>query len=293
MIDRSGAYLRAAGAAERVIQEHNIRALPVQPIEIAERVGIEVVAKPASDSGVSGMLIKVGDDFCIAYATHIGSPGFRRFSIAHELGHYFLEGHIDAVFVEGSVHESRAGFLSGIQYEIEADHFAARLLMPNALFSAALRRAGEGLAAVESLASLCETSLPATAIRYAECTREPVAVIVATGASIDFCALSPPLREMDGIDWVRRNQPLPWNSVTRRFNNDASRVQRADRDEGESALQDWFGSQHRIKVIEEVIGLGAYGKSLTILHGFELPEVRDEDDDDALEESWTPRFRRR
>jgi Zn-dependent peptidase ImmA (M78 family) len=60
--------------------------------------------------------------------------GFRRFTIAHELGHYFIEGHVDAIFSEGSVHESRAGFISSSNFELEADHFAARLLMHNALF---------------------------------------------------------------------------------------------------------------------------------------------------------------
>jgi hypothetical protein len=47
--------------------------------------------------GVSGMLLRNGDDFGILYATHIKSSGFQRFSISHELGHYFLPGHIDAV----------------------------------------------------------------------------------------------------------------------------------------------------------------------------------------------------
>ena len=154
MIPRATLYDRAALSAERVIREHNITSLPVDPIAIAISLGIEVVAKPTSDGGVSGMLIRYGEQFCIAYATHVKSQGFRRFTIAHELGHYFLEGHVDAIFRERSVHKSRAGFVSSIPYELEADHFAARLLMPNALFSAALRRAGEGLAAVESLESV-------------------------------------------------------------------------------------------------------------------------------------------
>jgi hypothetical protein len=106
----------AAGIAERIVREHNIPSLPVDPIRIANSVGIEVVAKPASDGGVSGMLIRYGEQFCIAYATHITSQGFKRFTIAHELGHYFLEGHVDAIFREGSVHESRAGFVSAITY---------------------------------------------------------------------------------------------------------------------------------------------------------------------------------
>jgi Zn-dependent peptidase ImmA (M78 family) len=290
---RNAQQIRAAAVAERVIREHNVTALPVQPITIAERLGIEVVQKPASHAGVSGMLIRLGDDFCIAYATHISSPGFRRFSIAHELGHYFLEGHIDAIFNEGEIHESRAGFLSTHAYELEADHFAARLLMPNQLFSTALRRCGEGLAAVEALATLCETSLPATGIRFVECTREPVAVIVSTGSEIDFCAMSDALRDIDGIDWTRRRQPLPRNCITRSFNADISRVRRGERTDGDSSFQDWFGSKYPLTVTEEVRGLGSYGKTLTMLHGIELPEEADDfdGDEDNFVGSWTPRFR--
>ena len=280
--------------AERVIREQNVTALHVDPIEIATRIGIEVVAKPVSDGGVSGMLIRVGNDFCIAYATNIKSPGFRRFTIAHELGHYFIEGHVDAIFSEGPVHESHAGFMSASNYELEADHFAARLLMPNALLAEALRHAGEGLAAIESLAATCITSLPATAIRYAERTHEPVAIVVSTGASVDFCVMSKALRECNGVDWIRKKQALPLNSATRDFNGDLARVKRAERLKAESEFQQWFGGNLRISVTEDVIGLGSYGRTLTVLHGIELPEDADDPDEeeDRLMESWTPRFRR-
>jgi hypothetical protein len=40
-----------------------------------------------------------------------------------------------------------------------------------------------------------------------------------------------------------------------------------------------------------MIGLGSYGKTLTVLYGIELPD-EDDQDDDSLQESWTPRFRR-
>jgi hypothetical protein len=77
MIPRETIYDRAAGTAEWVVREHNVRSLHVDPIAIANSLGIDVVAKPASDGGVSGMLIRVGNDFCIAYATHIKSPGIQ------------------------------------------------------------------------------------------------------------------------------------------------------------------------------------------------------------------------
>ena len=203
--------------------------------------------KPASNAGVSGMLIRLGDQFCIAYATHIRSPGFRRFSVAHELGHYFLEGHVDAIFADGSIHESRAGFLSTISYELEADHFAARLLMPNMLFYAALRGVGDGLAAVESLADTCCTSLPATAIRYTECTPDLVAIVISSGNKVGYAAMSRSLRDINGIDWICKNQPLPRDCVTRALNSDPERVKRGDRAEGEFGLSRlvWRGLAHR------------------------------------------------
>jgi hypothetical protein len=40
-----------------------------------------------------------------------------------------------------------------------------------------------------------------------------------------------------------------------------------------------------------MIGLGSYGKTLTVLYGIELPD-EDDQDDDSLQESWTPRSRR-
>jgi Zn-dependent peptidase ImmA (M78 family) len=112
----------------------------------------------------------------IAYATHIKSEGFQRFSIAHELGHYFLEGHPDAVFKSGDIHESRAGFGSADQIELEADHFAAGLLMPSHLFAAAAGRYSDGLEAIKGLAADSKTSLTASAIRYAELTDAAIAL---------------------------------------------------------------------------------------------------------------------
>src|ERR1035438_8496989 len=41
--------------------------------------------------GISGCLMKVGDVFGILYSSRFASEGFKRFNVAHELGHYFLQ----------------------------------------------------------------------------------------------------------------------------------------------------------------------------------------------------------
>jgi hypothetical protein len=81
--------------AEALLRDEGITALPVDPLAIAASRDIAVKPKPDTVEGVSGMLLRHGDVFGILYATHIPSEGFQRFSVGHELGHYFLEGHID------------------------------------------------------------------------------------------------------------------------------------------------------------------------------------------------------
>jgi IrrE N-terminal-like domain len=288
---RTDPYLHAALHGEDVIRARGISAFPVEPIDIARDLDIEVVAKQAGE-GVSGMLLRVGNAYGIVYAPRIDNRGFERFSIAHEFGHYFLPGHIDALLSNGDIHKSHAGFGSADRYELEADHFAAALLMPRQMFSAALRRAGDGIAALERLAGICKTSLTATAIRYTQCTSDPMAIIVSTGGSIEYCFMSDALKDHDGSDWIRHRMAVPRTTPTFAFNTNPHNVRQAERIEYESDLQTWFGGSERIKLREDVIGLGRFGKTLTMLHGIELPEDQDEDADEALIESWTPRFRR-
>src|SRR5579859_2156575 len=229
---------RATAEASRVIHERNITKLPVDPMELARGIGIEVMAKPASAQGVSGMLIRRGNEFGIAYATHIGNPGFQNFSVAHELGHYYLPGHIEAVLRHGDVHESRAGFSSDDPYELEADHFAAALLLPDDLFRAAISTAGSGLAAVEALSELCVTSLTATAIRYARRTDDGVAIVVSSGRFVNYCFMSDPLLEIAGSNRINKKDKLPPGTETCEFNKDDNRVKQGARAEGACDLQD-------------------------------------------------------
>lgn len=279
----------AAAEAERLIKELEIDSLPINPIVIAESLGILVQPK-ATTGGVSGMLIRLGNEFGIAYATHIDSEGFKRFSVAHEIGHYRLSGHIDAVLAHGDIHESHAGFVTGDPYEREADMFAASLLMPDALFTREMRSLGDGMQAVEALAERCITSLPAAANRYVKKASVPVAMIVSTGPRIDYCFMSGPLQDFDGLEWPRKGQSLPAGTETDRFNDDPQKIRTALRADGEAELRDWFGGPRSIPGTEEIIGLGRYGKTLTILSSEVFAD--DEDEEEDLEERWEAHFRR-
>jgi len=290
---RADAEWTGAMGARQVLKEHRIAALPVDPVAIAKAVGIAVIPKPATNGGVSGMLIRHGNDFAIGYATHIPSKGFQNFSIAHELGHYFLEGHVDAVLRHGDVHQSRAGsFSSDDRYEQEADHFAVELLMPEDLFKMALGRAGSGFAAIERLAGQCVTSLTATAIRYGKYTDDVAAVVVSEGTKVLFCVMSEELKTLAGSNRISKGDTLPPGCPTDLFNRASDRIARAERETGESPLQDWIGGNRNVDLIEDVVGLGGYGRTLTVLTAKDVVDVEELEQDEDIEESWTPRFRR-
>lgn len=287
---------RAQQQAEQFIHDEGISSLPVDVVEIAESRSIVVQPKPLTATGASGMIVRAGDEFGILYATHINNLGFQRFTIAHELGHYFLEGHIDHVLPKDGTHVSEAGFTSSDPFELEADHFAASLLMPSTLFQSELRKRNDGLESIEALSDKCITSLTATAIRYSELTRAAAAIIVTTGHHVDYCRLSDSMKSLKGLHWLKKGSIVPAHTQTAILNATPDLIARAERRAAEIDVRTWLGGDRRVNALEEVIGLGDYGRTLTLLTcpGIEdeVYGYNDDDDEDRLIESWTPRFHR-
>ncbi|AOI68745.1 ImmA/IrrE family metallo-endopeptidase [Burkholderia ubonensis] len=251
--------------AEKIVSDFGLT-LPVDVVELARNHDILVEAKPSIAAGVSGMLIRHVNDFAIGYATHVRNEGFQRFSIAHELGHFFLPGHPEHIFSEGrTLHESRAGFASGDPIELQADHFAAGLLMPSSLFAKEAGKYSDGLGAIEKLAEVCKTSLTASAIRYAEVTDAAIAVVVSSRSSVDYSFLSPAMLKIKGLTYLKKGAVLPRDSLTRDFNQTADNIGSTRRVDGETDLQSWFRSDGEFDAWEEVVGLGMYGKTLTVI----------------------------
>ena len=69
-------------------------------------------------------------------------------------------------------------------------------------------------------------------------------------------------------------------------------IQHGVRVEETSNLQNWFGGKRSIEISEDVVGLGKYNKTLTVLYDIDIPEADEEEDEQSPIESWTPRFKR-
>ena len=271
-------YKMAGNRAERLLDELGKNVLPIDPFVIAEDHGITVKPTKFGKVDVFGCLVRVGNNFVIIYSTRIENEGFIRFTVAHELGHYFLPGHVDALLINGEPHYSQSNFVSTNPFELEADHFAASLLMPPRLFRREICRAGEGFGAIKSLASTFKTSITATAIRFATYAEDPVAVIISEGDRIHYCFMSEAIKELKGIGWIKRGDLIPKSSNTYDFNSDKNNITSRLVVEGTTILDNWFENAPAVEMNEDVVGLGSYGKTLTVLFTNEALDDEDEDE---------------
>lgn len=273
--------------AQEMLNDAGVTSLPVRPIEVAKHFDINVQAKPATASGASGWLVRVNNDFAIIYATHIDNEGFQNFSIAHELGHYGLEGHPEHIFQDGNEHASHAGFSSADPIEREADHFAACLLMPKSLCKPIIGKSLDGIAAVIALANTCKSSLVAAALRYTEIGHVPAGVIQCLNGRVEFCAIHPLQAHVGWARPLSRNSKVPADSATWRLSEDKQAILRGGEDSDSTSASDWFsGASAKASLTEEVIGLGGFGRTLTLL----TLEAAESDEDEESEPTEYPEF---
>lgn len=165
-------YTKIEKVVMRLLIEHRIEHAPVPVEAVVSSYGISLKKGDLGD--VSGLIVRDGTNVTIGVNSK-QSPTRQRFTIAHEFGHFLLhEGmssHID--------HNYRVNFRSGTSSlavdveEIEANFFAASLLMPKTFLDAA--EAVEALdsdSAVNRLAKHFNVSGHAMSLRLGNVYRE-------------------------------------------------------------------------------------------------------------------------
>lgn len=114
--------------AKDTIEKYSFNEFPIDPVKIALKVGIavrDVQFKDIAEDSVCGGIIKENESIEI-YVNKYDPINRKRFTIAHELGHYFL-GHLEN---KGECIDLHRGINNENKIiEIQANAFAAALLM--------------------------------------------------------------------------------------------------------------------------------------------------------------------
>lgn len=180
--------LRAARRAARTL----LKRWGVQKAEdilveaMAGAEGLQIVEGPLR--GARGRLA-AGPRPVIRIADDTIQEGARRFTIAHELAHHVL-GHPTVGVGCRSHRDSKSHDTTQRDHEGEANAFASELLMPRHLVAPRVVGCAPSLEIPRAIALEFSTSMPASAIRYMQLTKERCAIVYSEQRTVQWASRS-------------------------------------------------------------------------------------------------------
>ena len=224
--------------------------------EIAEEFGIDVLYRPAESYDGALLRIRDAQRGCIVINSRIREESRKRFTLAHEIGHFVLPGQQE---VSAPCKQQRIENWDADLYrpELEANRFAADILMPRGLV-AEFVQSEPSLESIRSIAQLCGTSLTASAVRLITLTPHRAAVVWSQNQKILWSKLSEGF-----VRWVRKGE-VRENS----FAAQCYRKQSVPEQLAPVPASAWLyekGLQERAQIWEQSVGLKNYGAVLSLL----------------------------
>jgi Zn-dependent peptidase ImmA (M78 family) len=261
--------------------------IPIPLKRIAESVGIvDIVGQTTSSFEGALVTTAAKGTGSIAY-NNASRISRRRFTIAHEIGHFLIPWHdasVQCATADMGVLKSQDTRKSK---EAEANRFAAGLLTPITLFTRDIRRLGSPETEhILTLATKYKVSKEMAARRYTDLCDHVCAIIFSHRGAVRYFQKS---RICPFLD-IARGNPLPPGSLSARGRGQPGHLSEWT----ETSPEIWFGVSRRItgKVIYEQFLEQQDDYRLTMLTIDDMPDEDEPDEDHELEENWTIRFRR-
>ncbi len=263
----------SATYAAQLRKEINYTKLPVDPVEIAIQKGIEV--KEDDAEGYTGMLLVVDGEALISVKKAIRELSRKKFTVAHELGHFAIPGHItpERTLFQCSDRDI-SSFEKADNKEFEANWFASELLMPEEHFRKRVEYKDLSKSLLDDLCAEFGTSLTATGMRCVTFKPE-YAMVYSENSRISWFHIGDEFKYF--LD-VRPGSPLHRDS----FAYDFFKGTPIPDSFNEVPSYAWGGDskfRRSAKVMEMSIGSSTYNQVLTFLFVEHEEDEADEDDD--------------
>ncbi len=184
---RNSSDMLIKSLAESIALEYPQIILPID--KIIEQEEIKLFYDSYGDT-FDGMTIYDDSDFYMHINSFRGNKpdtARARFTIAHELGHYFIDNHRIGL-MEGVLkpHPSRNNENSHAKIEREADYFASCLLMPEERFIKSFHKRKFDFEIIKNLSEQFHTSVTATAIRFANIGNHAIMIVCGENGQIKW-----------------------------------------------------------------------------------------------------------
>jgi Zn-dependent peptidase ImmA (M78 family) len=145
--------------AQHLLDTYGMKGVPIDVGKLAEKAGYRVVFRYFDEADLSATVIREASGQITLGINTLHAPVRQRFSIAHEIGHAQLHLQTDgeALFVDppaGVLFRDSRASLGEDPREINANQFAAALLMPTEMVRQALTKlARSGRLTIDSAVS--------------------------------------------------------------------------------------------------------------------------------------------
>lgn len=173
----------------------SLYSIPIPLHEIVEEEGISVIYDDYGMDTFDGMTWYEPEQDCFFIHINMERGNKRdnskgRFTLAHELGHYFIDHHrlaLKSGKMKPHIHiYDPFGRNEEWIIEREADNFAANLLMPRSLFIEDVKGRGFSGLLIQSLSEKYNVSFSASAIRYMNLNLTPIMLVYAVDGKIKW-----------------------------------------------------------------------------------------------------------
>lgn len=213
--------------------------------------------------GRNRFLIVLNDD-------QMWNERFKRFTIAHELGHITLIEHLAEMDRNGGKLQTVAEFRSDKAIEREADIFAAHFLAPTVLFNKLTERSEFNKKSLKQVAEELNISLMSTAFRFVNLTDLACSLIISNNktSKARFEFRSKAFWEVGYLPYLR-NTLVPANTLSYEV------IQKSEYDpaDEEILLNEWYPElKFELKCNESVFQLGYNDTTVTMLSITDDPE---------------------
>jgi hypothetical protein len=247
---------------------------PVQLPELAMKIGLRIRDVPST--GFDGALVRIVNRprGIIAVRQNMQDPR-KRFTIAHEIGHFVLPGHDDESRI-CSEEEIEAPTSDKEQITQESDDandkadkeendleqaankFAAELLMPSPVIRRIVTKCGISIDTCEFVSDLFQVSRTAAAARCVEETPQYLrpALVVSKKGMVKYF-----VKSIGFSQYIEINRPIPVGSLAKQLSARGLR-----RKEGHVSAPIWIDTRLDALIQEESILLSGYDTVVTLLH---------------------------
>jgi hypothetical protein len=234
-------------------------------------------------TGFDGALVRSRDaqKGIVAVNAAIREVGRKRFTVAHEIGHFVIPHHrlLGNICEQRNI-ESFAPYL--LRTELEANEFAAELLLPSQVLREKFNLRDFSLSQISTVATEFQTSLTATARCFIDLTDLPCALVWSVSGNARWCWRSASFRFFLTLP----DLPSPASFAARLFNGSSvpSDFEPVQPDE-------WLDRRDIGNIetlLEHSVFLENYDAVLTLLWAYRLDRAAYEEEHEELLQEMNP-----